>query len=384
MPIGLIVWTWDERSGPDIIDRYPKDVQLTGKTMIQLYTQHLYSQTADTISLFISSINVISIWTGNTYNYFLTCVLAADENGDDYIDYLPNCLYALLPYLTENKNPDIMGLLFNQIIEYPSTSPEQRLGYLYQIDGVRLILNNLLEEGSYHKDELKIWLDDQLSIKVFNYEMILEKLSQDGFIKVESVKNVEGEYLFLLKYFIIFRTPPQNFIQHLSEIKDSELTLFIINNVKEFFVSYQPTEQDNLNVINLLMKNDYYQVFQMLRSKAFLSDTDLKKIKFHPEISYYDIMKDLEKMNLITSITNKDGKLFYILKSDMVIDIGFPEFLLNLLFSLSKEEKRNKKIVLEHLRLLSDSYSETVIPNKKQKLIPKAKKAQDSELILDK
>ncbi len=36
MPVGIIIWAWDERVGPTILAKYPKEIEISQKTMIQL------------------------------------------------------------------------------------------------------------------------------------------------------------------------------------------------------------------------------------------------------------------------------------------------------------------------------------------------------------
>ena len=81
----------------------------------------------------------------------------------------------------------------------------------------------------------------------------------------------------------------------------------------------------------------------------------MQKATFHSVESFYDAIKILEQENIVFSCTNESGRLIFIMISDIIIDTGFPEFLLNLLFTMNLEEKRNKRIILEHLNLLVES-----------------------------
>ena len=64
MPVGIILWKWDTRSGAEILGEWPKETKVTGKTLMQLYSQHLISAKADVISMWVGSVNVVSMWTG--------------------------------------------------------------------------------------------------------------------------------------------------------------------------------------------------------------------------------------------------------------------------------------------------------------------------------
>ena len=39
--IGVIIWEWNEREGPLILAKYPKEIELSHKTMIHLYSKHV-------------------------------------------------------------------------------------------------------------------------------------------------------------------------------------------------------------------------------------------------------------------------------------------------------------------------------------------------------
>ncbi len=107
------------------------------------------------VSLLIGAVNLIGIWTGAPNNYILTVLLTVDENGDDYVDLLPDSLYFLIPYIAQQKPDQIIATVFNQFQEFPSFNEEQKLALTYFHEADRTILNLLLEEGLYHKDEIK-------------------------------------------------------------------------------------------------------------------------------------------------------------------------------------------------------------------------------------
>ena len=131
--------------GPTILAKYPKEIEISQKTMIQLYSQLLYSESADVVSLLIGAVNLIGIWTGAPNNYILTVLLTVDENGDDYVDLLPDSLYFLIPYIAQQKPDQIIATVFNQFQEFPSFNEEQKLALTYFHEADRTILNLLLE-----------------------------------------------------------------------------------------------------------------------------------------------------------------------------------------------------------------------------------------------
>jgi len=43
MPVGIVVMKWDERVGTEILAKYPDELSITDKTLMQVYSTHEYS-----------------------------------------------------------------------------------------------------------------------------------------------------------------------------------------------------------------------------------------------------------------------------------------------------------------------------------------------------
>ena len=72
MPVGMVLWKWDIRSGVEELGKYPADLEVSNKALMQLYSQHLYGTQTDIVSMYVGALNIVSVWTGSTYNYFLS------------------------------------------------------------------------------------------------------------------------------------------------------------------------------------------------------------------------------------------------------------------------------------------------------------------------
>ena len=252
MPIGICLWEWDSRSGAEILGTWPRDVKLENKTLMQLYSQHLYSAKADIVSMYVGSLNVLSIWTGSIHNYFLTILLQQDEDPENFSDIIADTMYYLVPYIQKDIFKPILPSIYQRFKEYPNTNLEQRRAILYSNELNRAILNLLQEEGVYYRDELKIWLEDSLKKKAFNYEMAIERLSHNNLIKVSSVKDVEGTYVFLINDIVLLRAPPIDLIENTQAKGDTKLNEEILSKIRDFFKYYKPSERDNLQILKFL------------------------------------------------------------------------------------------------------------------------------------
>ena len=43
MTLGLVIMKWDERMGAEAFARYPEEIDLQDKTMMQIYSTHEYT-----------------------------------------------------------------------------------------------------------------------------------------------------------------------------------------------------------------------------------------------------------------------------------------------------------------------------------------------------
>jgi hypothetical protein len=71
MPVGLVVMRWDERIGTEILAKYPEEINITDKTLMQVYSTHEYSGESGMISLMVGSLNIASYYTGPEKGYYI-------------------------------------------------------------------------------------------------------------------------------------------------------------------------------------------------------------------------------------------------------------------------------------------------------------------------
>ena len=58
----VIIWEWNEREGPLILAKYPKEIELSHKTMIHLYSEHLEKETTEVDSMLIDGVKLVNVW----------------------------------------------------------------------------------------------------------------------------------------------------------------------------------------------------------------------------------------------------------------------------------------------------------------------------------
>ena len=48
--------------GPLILAKYPKEIELSHKTMIHLYSEHLEKETTEVDSMLIDGVKLVNVW----------------------------------------------------------------------------------------------------------------------------------------------------------------------------------------------------------------------------------------------------------------------------------------------------------------------------------
>ena len=84
MPVGLAIMRWDERVGTEILAKYPEELTITDKTLMQVYSTHEYSGESGMISLMIGSLNIASYYTGPDKGFYILLLLSLDDDPDAY------------------------------------------------------------------------------------------------------------------------------------------------------------------------------------------------------------------------------------------------------------------------------------------------------------
>ena len=84
MPIGMVVMIWDERTGAEVIAKYPEEIDLEPTTLMQVFSTHEYSGDAGLINLMVGSLNIASYYAGPESPLYVLLLLSIDEDADLY------------------------------------------------------------------------------------------------------------------------------------------------------------------------------------------------------------------------------------------------------------------------------------------------------------
>jgi len=358
MPIGLVIMKWDERVGTEILAKYPHEIVITDKTLMQVYSTHEYSGESGMISLMVGSLNIASYYTGPDKGYYILLLLNIDDDPDTYEGGLINASRIILENLEEDTFKQLIPTIFRRLTIFPSLSEEQHLATTYQDDVKRLIINRLREEGVVSKSELKIWLKDRYHHEIVDLEGVIIELIKRNIVKEASVKGMPSELIFLTNDLMVMRVPAVLLLKSPSskglpsQLKDDYLT-----ESKKFFKNYHPSEEDNLKISKILSEPQAYEVLRLLRT-AIVTKNDLEKLKKKGVEDIDDILKLLWENQMILIFRDDRNTEYYALLSDFLIDLIFPKYLLNVIKSEYEKKSKAEKVLIEYLNVLENTYLE--------------------------
>lgn len=124
MPDGLIVMKYDERSGIDIMAKYPEEkLKISNKTLMHILNLHEFSKHPGIASLTIQNINFVTYYSGSETDFFFILMLNMLEDPEDYENVLEDVSQIVLENIGKNKYIEMLPSLFKQIVEYPKNKP---------------------------------------------------------------------------------------------------------------------------------------------------------------------------------------------------------------------------------------------------------------------
>jgi len=356
MPVGLIIMRWDERMGTEILSRYPDELNVTDKTLMQVYSTHEYSGEAGMVSLMVGSLNIASYYTGPEKSYYVILLLGLDDDPDAYEGGLVDASRIILQNLEDDNYISMIPSIFQRLSVYPTLNDEQRLAITYQDEIKRMIINRLREEGVVSKSELMVWLKDKYREGFVDLEGVLIELIKREIIKEASVKGMPSELIFLTNNILMLRKPPINLLKNPSERGlPATLSGDYIAECKKFFQNYRRSESDNLQVIDIMINPQVYETLRLLRT-AIVTRNDLEKLKKKGVDDIDDVLKKLWGSQMIQVFQDSRGNEYFALLSDFHIELSFPKYALNIIKNEYEKKSKADQVLVEYCNVLEDTY----------------------------
>ncbi|MBN1217106.1 MAG: hypothetical protein JXA99_16925 [Candidatus Lokiarchaeota archaeon] len=358
MPVGIVIMRWDERIGTEILAKFPPEISVNDKTLMQIYSTHEYGGESGMISLMIGSLNIASYYTGPNTGYYLILLLNIDEDPDAYEGGLTDVARTVLLNIDEDVYLNMVPTLFRRLSVYPTYREEQKLAITYGEEIKRMIIKRLREEGVISKSELSIWLKDQYKHGFVDLEGIVIELIKQEIIKEASVKGMPSELIFLTNDIFMMRIPPEELINNPTEKGlPAQLSEDFIVECRKFFQNYRPSEEDNLSIINILSDPEVYETIRLLRT-AVVTRSELEKLKKKGVENVSDVLKKLWNNQMIQVFQDKDNNEYYALLSDFYVNKLFPKYILNIIKREYVQKSKADKVLSEYLTVLENTFLE--------------------------
>ena len=359
MPIGLVVMKWDERVGTEILAKYPEEIIVTDKTLMQVYSTHEYSGESGMISLMVGSLNIASYYTGPAKGCYILLLLNLEDDPDSYETGLIDVSRIILQNLEDEAYQSLIPSLFQRLSAYPTLNDEQRIAIAYQDEIKRMIIKRLRDEGVVLKSEVMVWLKDKYKQGFVDLEGVLLELIKRGLIKEASVKGMPSELIFLTHDIIMLRMPPVQLLKDpASRGLPTQLAKDYRSEVKKFFQNYKPSEQDNLRVVDIFVNPQVYETIKLLRS-TIVTKNELEKLKKKGVEDMEEVLKMLSESQMIHEFQDDSHNKYYALLSDFYIEMIFPKYLLNIINEEYEKKSKAQQVLVEYLTVLENTFLES-------------------------
>jgi hypothetical protein len=358
MPIGLVIMRWDDRVGTELIAKYPEEIAITDKTLMQVYSTHEYSAESGMISLMVGSLNIASFYTGPDTSFYIMLLLSLDDDPDSYEGGLADASRTFLQHYEDGSYEAMIPVIFQRLSVYPSLNEEQRLAMTYHDETKRLIINRLRDEGVVSKSELMVWLKDKYKQGFVDLDSVLIDLIKCEIIKEASVKGMPSELIFLTNDLLIIRRLPVKLLRNPEEKGlPQNISSDYLTTVKKFFQNYKPSEQDNLTIIEVLSNPQVYETLRLLRT-AIVTKNELEKLKKKGVDNIDEVLKILWENQVVQVFQDKNGTEYYALLTDFNVSLIFPKYLLNIIKTEYENKSKSDQVLVEYLGVLEDAYME--------------------------
>lgn len=245
--------------------------------------------------------------------------------------------------------------------------PIQKAALIFN-DEKRYYILEQLRKNPIYKNELLLYFQSKgLNI---NVDLLLTPLLELKLVRRDWIKGKrnpqtgrienQGEYLFLTKDIILAQTPNKDILAKIKNVKKDIFSEYETQ-ISDFFSKYDPVVlvfKAQKQLADLLLDPDIYDFISLLRKNFYPLDKLPKILSEWADLNY--ILSELKKHKIITEITDKDGKKWVLLLTDIKPLTIFPEFLLNNLKNALKRKDKmvNHEVAKKALDLLELSYFE--------------------------
>lgn len=382
MPLGLGVTRWDDKSGLRVVGVFPADLDVSEENMLRVFTAHAMGKPEAgflTMTLEGTQLAVSSWYSGIRRGKDQFCVmlfLTLDEEARAYEEGLTLASNEIVENIGEPEFVEYLGEMFDKLKRMVELSIEQRLAKVFVDQETRLLMHKL-SRGGIPGEELREWLELQTGKHYPDLGLLTLPLLRSGIVDEDWVNAVSDNCVFMVNDLFGARYPPEQALKLAkSGGLSAEQAAEYEKRVSEFFSGYAWTEDDTLQLGQLLLDPDIYDVAKVLR-RRIVHKSELAGI-VEKRAALDAVIRRLESAQVITTMgssgvgVKRGDDSFVMLLSDIHFESFFPEFLVLRLEERLAQKDIHPDIAKRHLELLAEHYMRM-----REKIKEKRKKPKD-------
>jgi hypothetical protein len=362
MPEGIVIGKWDDTAGVILEAKYPESVDIADYNLMRIFTSHAVGEAQAgflALTLEEEKMNVASYFTGieQQPQYFVSLLLSKEEDAKIYEESLLDVATDLLAKLDDPGFIEILAEAYEKLSKAVVLTDEQRLAMMFK-DNVHKLIHERLTKGPASLAMLTDYIDEIGKISVRNVDLLVAPLNRAGFTSQGWVPGFPDQFLFLVRDFFIARAPNENIIKIANKGEPKkEFAKNYLKDVKEFFMAYNPSEENIEELAELLLNPEIYEILQLIREKP-QRVSEIEVCTGKDKLGCDTQFKKLKKANIIEIYKDKDLKdKWVMLKSDIKIRSFFPEYMLETIREKIAAGQITTEAAIKHLDLLQQNYS---------------------------
>lgn len=390
MPRGLSVARWDDKIGLRIVGKFPSNLDVSEDDMLRVFTAHAMGKPEAgflTMTLEGTNLGVASFYTGILQSRDQFCVmlfLDLEEDARSYEEGLTLATSEIVENIGEPEFVEYLGEIFDKLKRMVELSIEQRLAKVFVDQETRLLMHKL-SGGGIPSEELREWLELQTGKHYPDLGLVSLSLLRSGLVEEDWINAVSDNCIFLVSDLFGARFPPEQVLKLAkSGGLNKEQSRELEKRVQEFFNEYSWNEDDTIQIGQLLLDPDIYDILKTLRRKI-VHRTELKEL-VEKETTLKNIIRRLEQAKVITKMGSTGIKVsrgedpIILLLSDVHFESFFPEFLVIRLQERLTAKDIHPDIAKRHLELLSETYMRMREKMKERRKPKKIKEPEEAEV----
>jgi hypothetical protein len=286
--------------------------------------------------------------------------LDLEEDARSFEEGLTLAAGEVVENIGEPQFVEYLGEVFEKLKRMVELSVEQRLAKVFSDQETRLLMHKL-SRGGIPAEELREWLELQTGKHYPDLGLVTLPLLRGGLVQEDWINAVSDNCVFMVNDLLGARFPPE---QVLKVAKAGGLNKQQMHEyekrVREFFGAYVWSEDDTIQVGQLLLDPDVYDAVKTLRRKI-IHKSELSGI-IEKEASIENVVRRLQSAQVVLMMgegsVDVEGSAdpLMMLLSDIHFESFFPEFLVLRIQERLSAKDIHPDVAKRHLELLSETY----------------------------